>query len=163
MRHELETLRDEMREWLDPNGAVPNSEHLDVLVEQWADRIDAMIARLPPAETEMPACPRCGGTSNKTRHIDCYVCGSLSDDAKVTSPPSDALRAGLPPSKAACRVCNCQTGGGEYCYEHAPYVVYPQKDGSFLSDRGGRHRVFIDDLAVTEKPEAGLPTTQEEP
>lgn len=42
-----------------------------------------------------------------------------------------------------CKECNCQTGGGEYCYEHAPYMVWPLKDGSFRSDRNGRHHVWL--------------------
>jgi predicted transcriptional regulator len=42
-----------------------------------------------------------------------------------------------------CQECHCQTGGGEFCYQHAPYTVYPKADGSYLSDRNGRHRVWL--------------------
>jgi hypothetical protein len=40
-----------------------------------------------------------------------------------------------------CKECGCTTGGGEYCYRHAPYMVWPKADGSFLSDRNGRKHV----------------------
>ena len=44
-----------------------------------------------------------------------------------------------------CRECGCQTGGGDYCYQHKPYTVWPQKDGSFLTDsRGSRKRVWVE-------------------
>ena len=44
-----------------------------------------------------------------------------------------------------CKVCHCTTGGGEFCYEHAPYMVYPQADGSFLVDRNGRKHVWLEE------------------
>jgi hypothetical protein len=52
-----------------------------------------------------------------------------------------------------CRECGVTTGGGDFCYEHAPYMVYPQKDGSFISDRNGRKRIWVDDLARQPSPE----------
>jgi hypothetical protein len=42
-----------------------------------------------------------------------------------------------------CKECGCRTGGGEFCYEHAPYTVIPRKDGSFRSDRNGLHGIFL--------------------
>ena len=44
-----------------------------------------------------------------------------------------------------CEICGTQTGGGLFCYEHQPYMIFPQKDGSFISDRGGRKRVWLEE------------------
>lgn len=50
-----------------------------------------------------------------------------------------------------CQICKCTTGGGLFCYEHAPYIVHPQVDGTFIIDRNGqRSRVSYehpDDVA----------------
>lgn len=54
-----------------------------------------------------------------------------------------------------CKECGCQTGGGEFCYQHAPYMVYPQKDGSFIVDRNGRRRVWLDEPPSAECPSCG--------
>ncbi len=51
-------------------------------------------------------------------------------------------------SEPQCKECHCRTGGGEFCYNHAPYMVYPKADGSFISDRCGRHHIWLDDLAL---------------
>lgn len=59
-----------------------------------------------------------------------------------------------------CRECHVRTGGGDYCYEHAPYMVFPKADGSFISDRQGRKRIYLDDLAIEAHP---TPTEQETP
>jgi hypothetical protein len=40
-----------------------------------------------------------------------------------------------------CRECRCQTGGGEYCYKHRPYTVWPKADGSLHDNRYGQHRI----------------------
>jgi hypothetical protein len=45
---------------------------------------------------------------------------------------------------AECKECGCQTGGGDYCYQHKPYTVTPLKDGSFRVDRFGVQRVWLD-------------------
>lgn len=37
-----------------------------------------------------------------------------------------------------CEICDCLTGGGRFCFEHAPYTVSPQKDGIYLVDRNGQ-------------------------
>lgn len=47
--------------------------------------------------------------------------------------------------QAECAICHCQTGGAGFCYEHAPYMVYPQADGSFLVDRNGRKHVSFEE------------------
>jgi hypothetical protein len=66
--------------------------------------------------------------------------------------------ADLPAEKRpTCQECGCQTGGGQYCYEHVPYMVWPKKDGSFLSDRGGRLRYWFDDLARAPAEERETP------
>jgi hypothetical protein len=54
--------------------------------------------------------------------------------APVVSPP-------LP----VCKECGCQTGGGEYCYEHKPYTVSPLKDGTFRVDRFGMQRISFEE------------------
>jgi hypothetical protein len=41
----LETLRDEMRQWLDPNGWVVDGDQPDVMVSRWADDLDALLQR----------------------------------------------------------------------------------------------------------------------
>jgi hypothetical protein len=41
-------------------------------------------------------------------------------------------------SESRCQECGCTTGGGTFCYQHAPYTVYPLKDGTFLRDRNGQ-------------------------
>ncbi len=43
-----------------------------------------------------------------------------------------------------CGECGVRTGGGAYCYQHAPYTVWPLKDGSFRSDRGGMKHIWLD-------------------
>jgi len=57
---------------------------------------------------------------------------------------------------AKCQACGVQTGGGEYCYEHKPYMVYPQQDGSYLVDRFGRRHVSND----LGEPERRVPEGQ---
>jgi len=42
-----------------------------------------------------------------------------------------------------CRECGVTTGGGEFCYQHAPYFVWPLKDGSFRSDRNGMTHIWL--------------------
>jgi hypothetical protein len=44
-----------------------------------------------------------------------------------------------------CKECGCTTGGAEFCFEHAPYMVYPKADGSFISDRNGRKHISFDE------------------
>jgi hypothetical protein len=39
----LEALRDEMRQWLDPNGWVVDGDQPDVMVGRWADDLNAII------------------------------------------------------------------------------------------------------------------------
>lgn len=53
-----------------------------------------------------------------------------------------------------CAECHCQTGGGAYCYEHKPYMVYPKADGSFIVDRFGRRHVTFDE---PPQPDAVVP------
>jgi hypothetical protein len=60
-------------------------------------------------------------------------------DAALAAPPPHAEK-----DPTTCRECGCQTGGGDYCYQHKPYMVYPKADGSFLSDQGGRKRISFD-------------------
>lgn len=45
-----------------------------------------------------------------------------------------------------CKECGCTTGGGQYCYEHAPFVVTPLKDGTCYVDRNGQrtHVLSVD-------------------
>jgi hypothetical protein len=50
---------------------------------------------------------------------------------------------GSTPPTAQCRECGCRTGGGDYCYQHAPYTVWPLKDGSFRSDRNGLEHIWL--------------------
>ena len=65
--------------------------------------------------------------------------------------------------KAACKECGCRTGGGEFCYNHAPYMVYPKADGSFLSDRNGRHRVsFEAPPSASSRPSGWQPPSTRE-
>ena len=56
--------------------------------------------------------------------------------------------------QAECQECHCRTGGGDYCYQHAPYMVWPKADGSFIVDRNGRKRVWLDE-PPSEASEAG--------
>jgi hypothetical protein len=42
------------------------------------------------------------------------------------------------PAPSTCQECCCQTGGGDYCYEHAPYTVWPLKDGTRRELRNGQ-------------------------
>lgn len=51
-----------------------------------------------------------------------------------------------------CKECGCTTGGGTFCYEHAPYMVYPKADGSFISDRNGRKHISFDEPPSEPKP-----------
>lgn len=51
-----------------------------------------------------------------------------------------------------CQECGCRTGGGDFCYEHKPYMVYPQKDGTFISDQHGRKRITLE-APPTNAPE----------
>lgn len=44
-----------------------------------------------------------------------------------------------------CKECGCTTGGGEYCFQHAPYTVFPLKDGTFRSNRHGLKRIWFDE------------------
>jgi hypothetical protein len=53
-----------------------------------------------------------------------------------------------------CQECHCQTGGGEFCFQHKPYMVYPKADGSFLSDRNGRKHLWLDDELTTGAEQA---------
>lgn len=55
-----------------------------------------------------------------------------------------------------CKECGCETGGGEYCYQHAPYLVRPLKDGSFYSDRNGRKCVWIHEPPSLESESGGV-------
>ena len=55
----------------------------------------------------------------------------------MSAPGADPLAAFRP----VCRECGVTTGGGEFCYQHAPYTVWPLKDGTFRVDRNGRKRV----------------------
>ena len=55
----------------------------------------------------------------------------------MSAPGADPLAAIRP----VCRECGVTTGGGEFCYQHAPYTVWPLKDGTFRVDRNGRKRV----------------------
>ena len=51
------------------------------------------------------------------------------------------------PSAPQCKECGCTTGGGSYCFEHAPYTVWPLKDGSWYEDRSGqRRRVSVEPI-----------------
>jgi hypothetical protein len=56
--------------------------------------------------------------------------------ANVYQPP--------PKSLATCRECGTTTGGGEYCWQHAPYTVYPLRDGSFRETRNGLTHVWVE-------------------
>lgn len=47
------------------------------------------------------------------------------------------------PHPPQCKECGCRTGGGEYCFNHAPYTVYPLKDGSFRSTRHGLRHIWL--------------------
>jgi hypothetical protein len=47
-----------------------------------------------------------------------------------------------------CKECHCKTGGGNYCYEHAPYTVWPKVDGSFHVDRNGRKHISYDEPPI---------------
>jgi hypothetical protein len=51
-------------------------------------------------------------------------------------------------SLGECKECHCKTGGGNYCYEHAPYTVWPKADGTFIVDRNGRKHVFFDEPPI---------------
>lgn len=67
-----------------------------------------------------------------------------------------------PPAQTECRECHGQTGGGAYCYRHAPYQVWPKADGSFLVDRHGTKRVSFEEPptptdAAPPAPEAAPP------
>jgi hypothetical protein len=63
-----------------------------------------------------------------------------------------------PPKSNHCLECKCQTGGGNYCYEHKPYTVWPKANGTFLVDRNGRKRVSFDEppLSLTEELRASV-------
>jgi len=54
-----------------------------------------------------------------------------------------------------CKECGVMTGGGEFCYVHAPYTVWPLKDGSFRSTRGGLKHLWLDEPPnhQTENPD----------
>lgn len=56
-----------------------------------------------------------------------------------------------PTTPARCNECSCQTGGGEYCYRHKPYLVTPLKDGSFYVDRNGRQHVLVEPMTDAER------------
>jgi len=56
---------------------------------------------------------------------------------------------------STCKECGCQTGGGDYCYEHAPYMVYPLKDGSFRSTRNGVRHIWFLEPPTLEQPAIG--------
>lgn len=57
--------------------------------------------------------------------------------APVSAPDQD--------NKPHCQECGHWIGGGKFCYEHAPYMVYPKADGSFLSERYGRRHIWFDE------------------
>ena len=37
-----------------------------------------------------------------------------------------------------CKECGCETGGGDYCYQHSPRTIWPLKDGSWYEDKNGQ-------------------------
>lgn len=62
---------------------------------------------------------------------------AIPQEPPMSAPGADPLAAIRP----VCRECGVTTGGGEFCYQHAPYTVWPLKDGTFRVDRNGRKRV----------------------
>ncbi len=45
-----------------------------------------------------------------------------------------------------CTECGCTTGGGDYCFAHAPYTVWPLKDGSWRTvGSNGTRRVWLEE------------------
>lgn len=51
---------------------------------------------------------------------------------------------------STCKECGCRTGGGDYCFAHKPYMVYPLKDGSFRVHRNGVKRIWLDEPPTLE-------------
>lgn len=99
--------------------------------------------------------PRPGGVRKHVIHLG----GGPYLDLAVTplaalSPPPPAAPAEMP---ATCRECGCTTGGGDYCYEHKPYMVEPLKDGSYRVYRNGVYRVWRDELPPRQRPGAPTP------
>jgi hypothetical protein len=72
-------------------------------------------------------------------------CQSQQDGAypHCTCLPTSSPPAPEPGMEKECRECECTTGGGEYCYEHAPYTVWPLKNGTFRYDRNGMKHVVL--------------------
>ena len=69
---------------------------------------------------------------------------SAPKEVIVTDPLGDDATRLLQPL-GTCKECGCTTGGGEYCYRHAPYTVHPLKDGSFRSTRNGLTHIWFDE------------------
>ena len=83
-------------------------------------------------------CPQCHELTAPGPSI-CNHCGKPTEFADMTQPKANA-GPGDPARLAAiphCQECGCQTGGGDFCYQHKPYTVTPKKDGSFVVDRLG--------------------------
>lgn len=83
-------------------------------------------------------CPRCSGANvawEKPERWYCLDCGhELPNPIAASSPAGGEF--------GQCQECGCTTGGGDYCWQHRPYTVYPLKDGTWRETRNGLTRVI---------------------
>jgi hypothetical protein len=78
----LEALRDEMRQWLDPNGWVVDGDQPDVMVSRWADRLDALLHEAGRPDVVLCSCPVVTG-GQIARSLSCSIHGAGRTKART--------------------------------------------------------------------------------